>query len=630
MPRSNFARQARKDVFAAGVIVLASALLSWGSVLPELRVGIAGHAFDHLGAIGNQAEAAVESGANIIYVTGLGTFGYQGLPAPDEIIKETKATQAYLSSARRHGISLAIGYICATSLVNLGAFDKNWPAEFRSNFQLPPSGWRQQDENGAPLPSWYGGDYQPACMNNPDWRAYERRIVRLQLEAGCDGVFFDNPTVHPKGCYCPHCMDRFEKLARKEGFAFDIRHSESRIDALRALARKNPKAFLRFRSSIGREFLEDMRAYARTIKPTALVTANNSLNSADVLFSQSRTYAYNISELSRAEDFVVVEDMSSQPRMLPKGQIIEYGPTYKQLHAISHGKPIVAVTLAEADYHTPPLLVRLAMAEAAANDASYLSWPTWPESERAEMISTIRPQADFLRQNARFFENASARHDVVLLLPFEKWLVTERCEASRLAKDLSRANVQFEVISDETLRAGATHSIFEGKFPASPAQPIPKTLRGAKVFLVESLSDIDSDQLMLLNHFTRQGGSIIATEKGDWMDKCQEAIGQPSVEIREAPAVRAVVRDQPGRTIVHLLNLDVRRISSSQEKVTPVENLRIAVRIPFRKVHSIRALTADAAGASGSLTFSSAEKGGGSLVETTFPHLEIAALLIIE
>src|SRR4029077_18219035 len=131
------------------------------------------------------------------------------------------------------------------------------------------------------------------------------------------------------------------------------------------------------------------------------------------------------------------------------GQSIEYGPTYKQLHAISHGKPIVAIALAEADYHTPPCLVRLAMAEAAANDASYLSWPTWPENERSRMSSLIRPEADFLRHNAGLFDNTRARRDVVLFLPFSQWLVTNQCQAATLAADLARANVQFEVICED-------------------------------------------------------------------------------------------------------------------------------------------------------------------------------------
>ena len=71
-----------------------------------------------------------------------------------------------------------------------------------------------------------------------------------------------------------------------------------------------------------------MRDYARSIRPNALITANNSLNSADVLYSQCRSYAYNIYEMSRTEDLVVVEDMSSQPRVLANGKTVEYGPTY--------------------------------------------------------------------------------------------------------------------------------------------------------------------------------------------------------------------------------------------------------------------------------------------------------------
>ena len=59
-------------------------------------------------------------------------------------------------------------------------------------------------------------------------------------------------------------------------------------------------------------------------------------------------YAYDIDEMSKAEDYVVVEDMHSQPRTEANGQTFEYGPTYKLLHAISHGKPIVAVTIANA------------------------------------------------------------------------------------------------------------------------------------------------------------------------------------------------------------------------------------------------------------------------------------------
>src|SRR5439155_6129569 len=119
---------------------------------PELRVGFAGHAFDHLGAIGEQAATAAASGANIIYVSGMGTLGYQGLPSAEDMLQQRQSALAYAREAKRNGIRLIIGYICATSIVKLDTFDKHWTPELRAQFHTPPSQWRQQDRNGHPLP----------------------------------------------------------------------------------------------------------------------------------------------------------------------------------------------------------------------------------------------------------------------------------------------------------------------------------------------------------------------------------------------------------------------------------------------------------------------------------------------
>jgi hypothetical protein len=594
----------------------------------ELRVGVAGHAFDHLGPIGDQAEAAAASGANIIYVSGVGALGYQGLPAPETLAAQRQAATTYLRLARRQGIRLAIGYVCATSMVKLEAFDKNWSPGFRARFRQPPAAWRQQDRNGNPLPSWYGGDYQPACMNNPDWRTYEQFMVRQQLYAGCDGIFFDNPTVHPKGCYCGYCMEQFARFLGREGLL--PTSGPQPVKSLRELADRHPAAFLRFRCTIARDFLSAMRDYARSLNRKALITANNSLNSADVLYSQCRSYGYNIHELSQAEDFVVVEDMSSQPLTRADGRVLEYGPTYRQLHAISHRKPVVAVALAEADYHTPPHLVRLAMAEAAANNASCLSWPTWPENERQRMISLIRPQANLLRDNADLLNDTRARRDVVLFLPFRDWLATDHCRASGLAAELVRANVQFEVICEDDLRPASAPRLFPGKAPSVPPSVPPEALRGTKLLLASSCSDFTKGELKLLESFVRAGGSIMSADKADWLKVVQAAIGEPAIRLDGPASVRASVYDQPHRTIVHLLNLNVQRLSSFEDRVTPAADLRLAVRVPLRKVRSVRALTADAAGTSGALPFSGTAQGGETLVQIPLPRLEIATILVIE
>src|SRR5438105_224114 len=134
----------RPPCLSPGLLFLFFCLLTdlgFSSGPKSLKAGIAGHAFDHLGAIGDQAETAAASGANIIYASGLGALGYQGLPEPSEFETQKRATSVYLTAAKQKGIRLALGYVCATSIVGLDTFDKHWTPEFRQQFHHPPSHW---------------------------------------------------------------------------------------------------------------------------------------------------------------------------------------------------------------------------------------------------------------------------------------------------------------------------------------------------------------------------------------------------------------------------------------------------------------------------------------------------------
>jgi hypothetical protein len=571
---------------------------------PRLRIGVAVHAFDHLGTIGHQAQAAAAAGANLIYA-GFGAAGYNGLPSAAEFKRLCSDEAAYVRRARKQGIDMAIGYVCATSIVGLETFDKNWTPEFRARFKSAPAEWRQQDRNGRPLPSWYGGAYHPACMNNPDWRVYERFMVRANIDAGYDGIFFDNPTVHPEGCYCPHCMEKFAEFLEAWGQA----PADRSLEAMRRVAAAQATDFKRFRATIAPGFLVQMRAFARSFKSDALVTCNNSLNAPEALFSQIRTYGYDISQLSRAEDFVVVEDMKSQPRILADGDVAEYGPTYALVHAISHGRPVAAVTIAEGDYHTPPKLVRLAMAEAAANRASYILWAAWPEAERQKMVAAVRPQVDLLRRRAALLNDTRPRRDVALFLPYRRWLETDRCVAADLAADLVRRNIPFEAVSEEEFDAGKL-------FPA-------------KVLLVESASVFTPAEAGAAREFEKRGGKIVVGDGAGWHDRLIKALGKPSVTVSGPATLRAYVHDQLGRTIIHLLNLNVRRLSSFEDEVTPATNLRVKVRVPFDRVRSVTNYSADVGTAAGRLSFRAHQTGKAVEVEFTLNRLDIAAIIEI-
>lgn len=579
---------------------------------PSLRVGRAGHAFDHLGGINDQAAVAAASGATIIYAGGVGALGYEGLPTEAELAPRHAVLRRYNRDAKKQGVELVIGYLCATSIVKLDTFDKNWSPEFRAGFKTPPAQWRQVDRQGNLLASWYGGDYNPACMNHPDWRTYEEHLVRQTLETGHDGVFFDNPTVHAQGCYCTHCMEKFAVNLEQNGVAspLPVSGSSDRTEAIRQLADAHPKEFLRFRATAARDFLAHLRSFARNIKPDALITCNNSLNTPDQFFAQCRTLAYNINELSKAEDFVVVEDMATQPRTDASGVMHEYGHMYELLHAISHGKPIIACTIAGADYHTAPNLVRLAMAEAAAHGASYLSWPTWPEDQRTRMTTAIRPQADFLASNEELLNDAPVRDDVVLFLPFRNWVDSEQCPAMNLAAALTRANIQYRATSEDDFAIQR-----DGK-----TQP---------VFVVESRSVFTPEELRLVGQFEQQGGQVVVADNPDWFATLQAALTRPSITLDGPATVRAVVRDQGDRTIVHLYNLNIERISSFEDRITPATEVKLTVRVPRKSVGEVDLRTADKNAAAGPLKFTTREEDGGTLVDVEVPRLDVSAILVI-
>ena len=383
---------------------------------------------------------------------------------------------------------------------------------------------------------------------------------------------------------------------------------------LRQLAVSHRREFLKFRSITARDFLAEMRAYARSIKGDALVTCNNSLNTPGVFFSQNRTYGYDIHEMSKVEDWVTVEDMATQPRTLANGKSVEYAPTYALLHSISRGKPLVVCTLADGDYHTPPQLVRLAMAEAAAHDASYLSWPTWPENERPRMIATIRPQADLLRENHKFLNGTRARRDVTIFLPYRRWLETDKCIAADLAAELSRANIQFDVLSEDQFG-------LEQLRPLSSSRP---------VLLVESRGVLTDKESAIVTEFEASGGRVIAADETKDLRAEVKRVSKLSIAVDAPQTVRAVVRDQSNRTIIHLLNLNIQRLSSFQDIVHPAENVGFTCSVPFTGVRTVRALTADKVATTGDLSFTATPDGEGTTVQATVPALEIATILLIE
>jgi hypothetical protein len=78
-----------------------------------------------------------------------------------------------------------------------------------------------------------------------------------------------------------------------------------------------------------------------------------------------------------------------------------------------------------------------------------------------------------------------------------------------------------------------------------------------------------------------------------------------------------------------LLNLNVQRLSSFEDKVTPAMNVSVHVRVPFQ-ARTVTALSADAEGTRGVLPFTSGKEKSGFLLDIAIPRLVLSTILRVE
>ena len=150
------------------------------------------------------------------------------------------------------------------------------------------------------------------------------------------------------------------------------------------------------------------------------------------------------------------------------------------------------------------------------------------------------------------------------------------------------------------------------------------------MLLTDTGSDFTAVESKAVARFSQAGGKLVTADRPDWLAAVQTAIGQPSVTVQGPPSVRTVLRDQPGRTVAHLLNLNVQRLSSFQDRVEAATNLVLTLRVPFKKVRLVQALTADADSTSGPLTFTTQSEGKETVVQVSVQRLEVSLMVIIE
>lgn len=176
---------------------------SWESILQRLRMGSA--PADWMEQSERELDEPWIEFLASRGVTALMCFYSKGFgPETEAPVRENGRRLAELG--HKHGMK-AIAYLSDT--VMLETFSLEEPDVLN---------WLQVNQDGEPV--HYGGDQthrRRGCFNNPHWRAYMKRMIKLARDDGFDGSQPDNDIwwPEPDSCRCAVCRDKFRQFLKE-------------------------------------------------------------------------------------------------------------------------------------------------------------------------------------------------------------------------------------------------------------------------------------------------------------------------------------------------------------------------------------------------------------------------------
>jgi hypothetical protein len=245
------------------------------------------------------------------------------------------------------------GYVQTSNCVYQGSYKtKDW-------YALDPQGRHFH---------YYTGRYM-TCWQHPEWLDHLRAMIQGIVEAGAEGVFFDNPwygtdPMHflgawmgSAGCYCPRC-----RIAYREA-------SGAEIPRMVAPGRDGAsQGYLRWRAGQVSSTLAELSDYARSLNPQIYISAND----YDVIMRPSYlVYGVDLGALARIQDVVMIEDFA-----LPRWEgdlLVNNALTLRTARALIGETPLSTIPYDQGigfDAVYPPRRFAQAIAEAAACGAA--------------------------------------------------------------------------------------------------------------------------------------------------------------------------------------------------------------------------------------------------------------------
>ena len=436
------------------------------------------------------------------------------------------------------------GYVQTSNCVYDGSYrDKDWYAI---------------DPKGRPY-YYYTGRYM-TCWQHPEWQEHLRQVIRGVVDAGADGVFFDNPWyggqplhwggvwIGGAGCYCARCRALFE-----EETGHEIPQSFS--PQLNARDRE----YLRWREAQMTQILGELFEYAHSLDPDVVI----SVNDFDAITRPSLpTYGIDLSALADIQDVMMIENFG-----LPKWKgntLTNNALTLRTARALIGETPLSALPYDKGigfDTVYPPRRFQQAMAEAAACDATMVIKGTeFVEQDGTFTLLTAEQYAPqrkaigryhrWLVEHAKLYRNRTSAARVGLLYPEDLWQDWDPLASLYfgVAQTLTAAGVPWCTIVDPR-QAADLDTLFYFEHPPTvegpnlvPVQELPHWDEKPPSFLArhDGLCSVVGPALNWL--FRAYMRWRWARRLGDSLNLAQAFLQSPHFELPSALARRAVLR----------------------------------------------------------------------------------------
>jgi len=317
-------KTSRQSLLAAAAMVCLPVLLGFGSAAaaPECMVPTGPYAptrppytyaLDRRSPYGADYFEAYRQGCPRLLETGILTPGHpyfgpmcdlaalrEGRPEPSvqEFVEKYRRNRSCapeaIREARAAGARWVITYICMMTTggdpakrTGFWRFYDNWAAF--EEFSLPdkprddPETWQQRQPDGSPVIAYRRAHppYRPMfrwtnCINNPNWRTYQRWVTEEAARVGVDGFFVDNAGT--LRCCCKHCQAKFGEWLRARYTAPELTELFGGYFIMSPEAEQNSD--LRqaevelFRQESIHNFLADVRKWGSAIRGSFFVFPN--------------------------------------------------------------------------------------------------------------------------------------------------------------------------------------------------------------------------------------------------------------------------------------------------------------------------------------------------------------------